>query len=50
MKNNLKSKILQERGVNIISGQVGMGNIGMIKDLAYQLKGEVENLYLVLGA
>ena len=50
MKNNLKSKILQERGVNIISGQLGMGNAGMIKDLAYQLKGEVENLYLVLGA
>ena len=50
MKNNLKSKILQERGVNIISGKVGMGNAGMIKDLAYQLKGEVENLYLVLGA
>jgi alanyl-tRNA synthetase len=50
MKNNLKSKILQERGVNIISAQVGMGNAAMIKDLAYQLKGEVENLYLVLGA
>jgi alanyl-tRNA synthetase len=50
MKANLKSKILQERGVNIISGQVEMGNVGMIKDLAYQLKGEVENLYLVMGA
>jgi alanyl-tRNA synthetase len=50
MKANLKSKILQERGVNIISGQVGIGNAGMIKDLAFQLKGEVENLYLVLGA
>ncbi len=50
VKNNLKSKILQERGVNIISGQVGIGNAGMIKDLAFQLKGEVENLYLVLGA
>ncbi len=50
LKNNLKSRILQERGVNIISGQVGIGNAGMIKDLAYQLKGEVENLYLVLGA
>jgi len=49
-KVNLKSKILHERGVNIISGQVGMGNIGMIKDLAFQLKGEVDNLYLVLGA
>jgi hypothetical protein len=28
----------------------GMGNAGMIKDLALPVKGEVENLYLVLGA
>ncbi len=50
VKENLKSRILQEHGINIISGEVGMGNTGIIKDLAYQLKGEVENLYLVLGA
>ena len=50
VKENLKSRVLQEGGVNIISGQVGMGNAAMIKDLAYQLKGEVENLYLVIGA
>ena len=50
IKSNLKSKVLQEHGVNIISGHVDVDNAGMIKDLAFQLKGEVENLYLVLGA
>jgi alanyl-tRNA synthetase len=50
VKSNLKSRILQEHGVNIISAQIDVDNAGMIKDLAFQLKGEVENLYLVLGA
>ncbi len=50
LKANLKSKVLNERGVNIISGQVDVENASMIKDLAFQLKGEVENLFLVLGA
>jgi alanyl-tRNA synthetase len=50
VKDNLKSRVLNENGVNIISGQVGMGNAAMVKDLAYQLKGEVENLFLVIGA
>ncbi len=38
VKSNLKSKVLQERGVNIISGQIDVENAGMIKDLAFQLK------------
>jgi alanyl-tRNA synthetase len=50
VKGNLKSKVLNERGVNIISGQVDVENAAMIKDLAFQLKDEVENLFLVLGA
>ncbi len=50
LKSNLKSKILREDGVNIISGQVDADNAGMMKDLAFQLKNEVENLFLVLGA
>ncbi|MBN1985078.1 MAG: alanine--tRNA ligase, partial [Prolixibacteraceae bacterium] len=50
LKASLKSKVLLERGVNIISGVVDVDNAGMIKDLAFQLKGEIENLYLVLGA
>ena len=50
IKENLKSKILSENGVNIIAGQVDVDNAAMIKDLAFQLKSEVDNLYLVLGA
>lgn len=50
VKANLKSKVLFERGVNIIADKIEVDNAGMIKDLAFQLKGEVENLFLVLGA
>ena len=49
-KANLKSKILFERGVNIIAQKVDMDNSALIKDLAFQLKGEIDNLFLVLGA
>jgi alanyl-tRNA synthetase len=50
VKANLKSKILLEHDVNIIADKIEVDNAGMIKDLAFQLKGEVENLFLVLGA
>jgi alanyl-tRNA synthetase len=50
LKADLKSKVLTEKGVSIISGIVDMDNASMIKDLAFQLKAEVENLFLVLGA
>lgn len=49
LKSSMKSKILQERGVNIIAEKITVDNAGMIKNLAFQLKGEVENLFLVLG-
>ena len=50
VKSNLKSKVLLENGVNIIADKIEVENAGMVKDLAFQLKGEVENLFLVLGA
>ena len=50
LKANLKSKVLLENGVNIIAEKVDIDNAGMVKDLAFQLKGEVDNLFLVLGA
>lgn len=49
-KANLKSKMLQENGVNIIAQKIALDNAALIKDLAFQLKGEVDNLFLVLGA
>ncbi|WP_340111288.1 alanine--tRNA ligase [Maribellus mangrovi] len=49
-KANLKSKVLQEGGINIIAHKVELDNAAVIKDLAFQLKGEVDNLFLVLGA
>jgi alanyl-tRNA synthetase len=49
-KANLKSKILEESGVNIIADTIHIDNAGLVKDLAFQLKGEVDNLFLVLGA
>jgi len=50
LKANLKSKVLLERGVNIIADTIVVDNAAMVKDLAFQLKGEVDNLFLVLGA
>ncbi len=50
VKASLKSKVLQENGVNIIADKIDVDDAGIIKDLAFQLKGEVENLFLVLGA
>ncbi len=50
IKANLKSKVLLEKGVNIIADKIIVDNAGMVKDIAFQLKGEIENLFLVIGA
>lgn len=50
LKNNLKSKVLLERGINIIADRVEVDNANALKDIAFQLKNEVDNLFLVLGA
>lgn len=50
VKADLKSKVLMERGVNIIADKIDADNAALVKDLAFQLKGEVENLFLVIGA
>lgn len=50
VKADLQSKVKAENGVNIIADKVNLDNSALIKDLAFQLKGEVDNLFLVLGA
>lgn len=50
LKANLKSKVLSENSMNIIADKVEIDNAAMLKDLAFQLKNEIENLFLVLAA
>ncbi|HZH73600.1 MAG TPA: alanine--tRNA ligase [Mariniphaga sp.] len=50
IKQDLKNKVVGKNGINIISGKIDADNTSMIKDLAFQLKQEIDNLYLVLGA
>ena len=50
LKTELKAAVKNVNGVNVIAQIVPLNNAQLIKDLAFQLKNEVENLFLVLGA
>ena len=44
------TQIEEVNGVNVIAQKIDLTDSAAIKDLAFQLKAQVENLYLVLGA
>jgi alanyl-tRNA synthetase len=50
IKDELKQKVQSVGGVNVIAEKVALEDSQAIKDLAFQLKGEIDNLFLVLGA
>jgi alanyl-tRNA synthetase len=50
LKIELKSKIQNIGGVNYLGVIVPLNDAQHVKDLAFQLKNEIENLFLVLGA
>lgn len=50
VKDELKKQVQSVNGINVIAAKVELDSAQAIKDLAFQLKGEIENLYLVLGA
>jgi alanyl-tRNA synthetase len=50
VKQSLKSEIEEVNGINLIAEEIRAQSANDLKDLAFQLKGEVENLVLVLGA
>lgn len=50
VKEALLANVQNIDGVNIIAQKIELDDSGAIKDLAFQLKGQVENLFLVLGA
>lgn len=50
IKQELKNKVQAIAGVNVIAEVISLDSAQAVRDLAYQLKGEVENLFLVLGS
>ena len=50
LKKELLLQVEPINGINFLAQQVKVDNAAIIKDIAFQLKGEVENLFLVLAA
>ena len=50
IKQELKNKIQVINGVNVIAEVIQLDSAQAMKDLAFQLKGEIDNLFLVLGS
>ncbi len=50
LKRNLLTQVESINGINFLAAKLPVDDAGIIKDLAFQLKGEVENLFLVFAA
>ncbi len=50
LRNELKNKVIQENGINIIAEKISIDSAGSVKDLAFGLKSEIDNLFMVIGA
>ena len=50
LKGELKHKITLTNGINFITAKIGLDSAEAIKDLSFELKNEVDNLFMVLGA
>ncbi|HBS88565.1 MAG: alanine--tRNA ligase [Bacteroidetes bacterium GWF2_38_335] len=46
----LKSKIVKEGDINLFAGKLEVSSAAALKDIAYMLKADIENLVLILGA
>jgi alanyl-tRNA synthetase len=50
IKNDLKGNITEKSGINFLAEKVSVDSPSILKDLAFQMRGEIDNLFLVLGA
>jgi alanyl-tRNA synthetase len=50
IKNNLKDSVEEEEGINFIAVKISADSPALVKDVAFQMKNEIENLFLVLAA
>lgn len=49
-KQEIKNSAIEIKGINFIGKKIKADDAGLLKDIAFQLKGEIENLFLILGA
>jgi alanyl-tRNA synthetase len=50
LKKALLSEIESRNGINFLARKLDVSNSAILKDIAFQLKGEVDNLFLVLAS
>ncbi|RLD65433.1 MAG: alanine--tRNA ligase, partial [Bacteroidetes bacterium] len=50
LKSGLLKKSIEINGINVIAELIEVDSAQSIKDIAFQLKGEMDNLFLVLGS
>lgn len=50
LKTELLAAVKEVNGVNFLATKIDLESADAIKDLAFQMKSEIDNLYLVLGA
>ena len=50
LKSDLLSAVAEVNGVNFLASKIELDSPDAIKDLAFQMRSEVENLFMVLGA
>lgn len=50
VKGDLVKKAENINGINVLTEQIDVNNAGALKDLAFQIKDELDNIFLVLGA
>ncbi len=50
VKEQLLAQIEEINGVNVLAQKIELADAGAVKDLAFQLKAQLDNLFLVLGA
>ena len=50
LKAELLGKVQQVNGINYLAEKIELGSAEAIKDLAFELRGQLDNLFLVLGA
>ena len=50
LRNDLINKVQNVNGINVIAEKINIDSAASVKDIAFQLKNKIDNLFLVLGA